>query len=72
MNFDPTPFISADLKISARQVSSVNALLSEGNTVPFIARYRKEATGNLDEVQLAAIQEKVAITTRSNRVVRRF
>ncbi len=60
MNFDPIPFVSAELNISARQVSAVSSLLLDGNTVPFIARYRKEATGNLDEVQIAAIQEKVA------------
>jgi uncharacterized protein len=34
-------------------------LLDEGGTVPFIARYRKEATGNLDEVQIRAIEEKL-------------
>ena len=35
-------------------------LMDEGGTVPFIARYRKEATGNLDEVQIRAIEEKLA------------
>src|ERR1700692_3877595 len=35
-------------------------LLDDGGTVPFIARYRKEATGNLDEVQIRAIEEKLA------------
>ena len=35
-------------------------LLDEGGTVPFIARYRKEATGNLDEVQIRSIEEKLA------------
>src|SRR5579863_5606072 len=34
-------------------------LLDEGSTVPFIARYRKEATGNLDEIQIRAIEEKL-------------
>ncbi len=34
-------------------------LLDEGSTVPFIARYRKEATGNLDELQIRAIEEKL-------------
>ncbi len=34
-------------------------LLDEGSTVPFIARYRKESTGNLDEVQIRAIEEKL-------------
>ena len=41
--------ISKDLNISNKQVSTVLELFSEGNTIPFIARYRKEATGGLDE-----------------------
>ena len=57
--FDPVPFSSKDLKISARQVAAVAKLFAEGNTVPFIARYRKEVHGNLDEVQITAIQEKL-------------
>lgn len=48
--------ISQALGISARQVSAVLALLESGATIPFIARYRKEATGSLDEVQIADIQ----------------
>ncbi|MDF7806700.1 Tex family protein [Pontiellaceae bacterium B12219] len=58
--FDPVPFVSNDLNISSRQVAAVAALFAEGNTVPFIARYRKEAHGNLDEVQITDIQEKLA------------
>jgi uncharacterized protein len=57
--FDPVPFASKDLNISARQVAAVAKLFAEGNTVPFIARYRKEAHGNLDEVQITDIQEKL-------------
>ncbi|VGO20023.1 Tex family protein [Pontiella sulfatireligans] len=57
--FDPVPFASKDLNISARQVTAVAKLFAEGNTVPFIARYRKEAHGNLDEVQITDIQEKL-------------
>ncbi len=57
--FDPVPFASKDLNISARQVAAVAKLFAEGNTVPFIARYRKEAHGNLDEVQISDIQEKL-------------
>ena len=57
--FDPVPFASKDLNISARQVAAVAKLFAEGNTVPFIARYRKEAHGNLDEVQIMDIQEKL-------------
>jgi transcriptional accessory protein Tex/SPT6 len=41
-------------------VVAVIGLLDEGGTVPFIARYRKEATGNLDEVQIRAVEEKLA------------
>lgn len=48
--------ISQAVSISERQVNAVLALLDEGATIPFIARYRKEKTGSLDEVQLAAIQ----------------
>jgi len=47
--------IGAAVNISERQVAAVLALLDEGATIPFIARYRKERTGSLDEVQLAAI-----------------
>ncbi|MDH3982334.1 MAG: RNA-binding transcriptional accessory protein, partial [Kiritimatiellaceae bacterium] len=58
--FDPVPFASQDLTISSRQVAAVAKLFAEGNTIPFIARYRKEAHGNLDEVQIADIQEKLS------------
>jgi len=44
--------------ISIRQVNSTLKLLSEGATIPFISRYRKEATGSLDEVQIAEIQQE--------------
>lgn len=50
--------IAAELSISRTSVQAVIQLLEEGNTIPFIARYRKEATGNLDEVQIKAIQER--------------
>lgn len=50
--------ISRDLNLPIRSLVSTIELLDEGGTVPFIARYRKEATGNLDEVQIRAIQEK--------------
>ena len=55
--FDPTPSVAAALQLPARSVAVVVGLLDEGNTVPFIARYRKEATGNLDEVAIANIEE---------------
>ena len=68
--FDPVPFASKDLNISTRQVAAVAKLFAEGNTVPFIARYRKEAHGNLDEVQITDIQEKLTYynTLESRRV----
>ncbi len=47
--------ISKSLSINERNVAAVLALLDEGATIPFIARYRKERTGSLDEVQIAAI-----------------
>jgi uncharacterized protein len=50
--------IAAEQAISKSQVKSVISLLNEGNTVPFIARYRKEMTGALDEVQIRDIQER--------------
>ena len=48
--------ISGAVGIAERQVAATVALLDEGATIPFIARYRKEKTGSLDEVQIAAIQ----------------
>ena len=48
--------IGGSTNISERQVDAVLTLLDEGATIPFIARYRKERTGSLDEVQIAAIQ----------------
>src|SRR3954465_1730378 len=51
--------ISKILNVPLRGMAAVIALLDESATVPFIARYRKEATGNLDEVQIREIQEKL-------------
>ena len=51
--------IAAEASVSGVQVMAVAKLLKDGNTVPFIARYRKEAHGNLDEVQILKIQERV-------------
>lgn len=50
--------ISENLSLTARQVCNTLELLDSGATVPFISRYRKERTGSLDEVQIAAIQEQ--------------
>ena len=49
--------IAASLNITEKQVNTVLSLLSEGNTIPFIARYRKEATGALDEETIRSINE---------------
>ncbi|MBM7606704.1 uncharacterized protein JOC75_004758 [Metabacillus crassostreae] len=50
--------VSKELSINEKQVVSVIKLLEDGNTVPFIARYRKEQTGALDEVQIRDISDK--------------
>lgn len=50
--------INQETKISSKQIQAVLNLLSEGNTIPFIARYRKEVTGSLDEVQIHDIEQK--------------
>jgi uncharacterized protein len=52
--------VSQLLNLPLRGLVAVIELLDEGGTVPFIARYRKEATGNLDEVQIRAIEEQLA------------
>ena len=51
-------FISAKVGVAAKQVAATVALLNENATIPFIARYRKEKTGSLDEVQIAAIADE--------------
>ncbi len=58
--FDPVPLIAHELSLPVHGVGAVVRLLAEGATVPFIARYRKEATGELDEVQIRAIEERRA------------
>ncbi|WP_080875338.1 Tex family protein [Oceanobacillus timonensis] len=50
--------VSKDTSVQNNIVSKVISLLDEGNTVPFIARYRKEATGGLDEVKIKEIQDR--------------
>ncbi|MEA2752851.1 MAG: protein Tex [Myxococcales bacterium] len=56
--FDPAPQIAEELRLPPAGVRAVTRLLGEGATVPFIARYRKEQTGGLDEVAIRAIEEK--------------
>src|ERR1700739_3388349 len=53
-------YIAQSLNLPMRGLVAVIELLDDGGTVPFIARYRKEATGNLDEVQIRDIEEKLA------------
>src|ERR1035437_532566 len=53
--------IAQSLNLPLRGLVAVIELLDDGGTVPFIARYRKEATGNLDEVQILDIEEKLAL-----------
>ena len=50
--------IAKDVAVKPGQAEAVIKLLDEGNTVPFIARYRKEATGSLDEVQIKAVEDR--------------
>src|SRR5689334_25382453 len=57
-DFDPVPQLAQSLGLPRGAVAAVVAMLDEGNTVPFIARYRKERTGGLDEVQIRAIEER--------------
>lgn len=52
--------ISNQIQVSLKSLVATIELIDEGGTVPFIARYRKEATGNLDEVQIRDVQDKVA------------
>src|ERR1700742_1666972 len=51
--------VAKDLHVPLKGLVATIELLDDGGTVPFIARYRKEATGNLDEVQIRAIEEKL-------------
>ncbi len=66
--------IANDLGVSEKQVVTVLELLSEGNTIPFIARYRKEATGALDEESIRKINEvyeyQVNLLKRKEDVIR--
>lgn len=51
--------IAAELGISVKQVDNINQLHTEGSTIPFISRYRKEATGNLDEVMIGKVIDNI-------------
>ena len=74
MNNEIINEISTDLNIKSNQIESVLKLLEDGNTIPFIARYRKEATGALDEEQIRKINEyyeyQVNLLKRKEDVIR--
>lgn len=74
MNKDIIEKIAKDLNVTIKQVEATLTLLSEGNTIPFIARYRKEKTGNLNEEQIRAINEvyeyQVNLLKRKEDVIR--
>jgi uncharacterized protein len=53
-----TQLVAQELSLGLNQVENALALFSEGGTVPFIARYRKERTGEMNEVQLRALLER--------------
>ncbi len=52
-------FLSTELKLSAKNVEAAVQLMDDGNTIPFIARYRKEKTGSMDDQTLRLLQEKL-------------
>ena len=62
------------LKLRPQQVEAVVAMLDDGNTVPFITRYRKDQTGGLDEEQIRSIQEELRrlrqLTERKQTILR--
>ena len=74
MPSDISKRIAAQLDVPVTQVESAIRLLEDGNTIPFIARYRKEATGTLDEIQLRAIEDALeksnALTARMSAVLK--
>lgn len=58
MSLSATEIIAGELNIPEKHVVAALGLLAEGSTIPFISRYRKEATGGLDEVEIFAIQQR--------------
>ena len=53
--------LANELKVDQRQIAAVIQLLDEGSTVPFIARYRKEVTGGLDDTQLRQLHQRLKL-----------
>ena len=74
MNKEIIKEIAQELNIKIEQIEAVLTLLEEGNTIPFIARYRKEKTGSLDEEQIRKINEvydyQVSLLKRKEDVIR--
>ena len=66
MNTHHIAKIAVELKLAAGQVTAVANLFAEGGTIPFVARYRKEATGSLDEVALTNIRDRLAQPARGS------
>ena len=63
--------LAAELGLKESQVEATVALLDEGSTIPFIARYRKEVTGGLDDEQLEDFRKGLHISVRSMRGARK-
>jgi protein Tex len=63
---DVIQHIAEELSVNTKQVSAAVALLDEGATVPFISRYRKEATGGLDDTQLRLLEERLSYLRELN------
>ncbi len=59
MSYTIAERIAEELGVQCRQVAAAVALLDAGATVPFIARYRKEATGGLNDIQLRTLEERL-------------
>ncbi|MDP2646564.1 MAG: Tex family protein [Desulfobacterales bacterium] len=59
LNLTHRTLISGELDLTEAQVAAVAGLLSQGATIPFMARYRKEATGSMDEVAIAAVRDRL-------------
>ena len=59
MNCSHLKIIATELKIKRQQIEAVAKLFADGATVPFIARYRKEVTGSLDEVVISQIEARL-------------
>jgi hypothetical protein len=57
--------IASEIRARPEQVKVASGLLGEGATVPFVARYRKEATGGLDDTQLRQLEERLALFVRT-------